>query len=145
MVNHNIVLKVNTASIPAAPLNQPITAAQTDANCSFGQTTGSNELFNVNVVNTDTVTWYGQPDPNNDLDIVYVTHIDYEEGTNLFGNTDLTPATVGASIVGTVQNAGTASLQEQYIIKFTVYKNGSSTPWGYYEIDPVITMSPSNR
>ena len=135
MADHPIVLTVNTASIPASPT----TTALTDQNCSFGQTSGSNEEYNVNVVNNDTVTWSGSTLTANH--IVYITNIDYESGTNLFGNTDLTPASAGASIVGTVQNAGTAGLVDTYKILFQVYKD--DVLWGSYEIDPKITVSSS--
>lgn len=133
MANHSIVLTVNTASIPASPTTKELI----DANCSFGQTSGSNEEYNVNVVNTDTVTWSGSTSTANH--VVYITHIDYESGTNLFGSTDLTPASVGESVVGTVQNAGTSKLVDTYKILFDVFKNGAL--WGSYEIDPKITMT----
>jgi len=139
MANHTIVLHVNTSSIPASPT----TAALIDANCSFGQnkTTTSNEAFNIDVVNNDTVTWYGVSSSNTN-DIVYVTEIDYESGQHLFGNHNLTPASVGVSIVGTVQNAGTEGLIEQYKIKFSVFKHGSAPGPGHeYEIDPKLTIS----
>ena len=88
---HSIILKVNTSSIPA-PTDPP---NNVDAYCSFdGQTNGvSNENFEITVANGDTVTWSGIPDPANAADVVKITEIDYEDGTNLFGTADLSSGT----------------------------------------------------
>ncbi len=139
MANHQIQLNVNTTAIP-----YPATTEQTDANCSFqGQTNGvTNELFNVDVNNGDSVTWIGVSSSAPTTDTVSITEIDYESGTNVFGSNDLTPESGASTISGTVSNAHDADV-ETYTIKFAVYKNG--VLHGNYQIDPKITVSASNR
>lgn len=140
--NHSIILQVKTSVIPA-PENPP---NDVDAYCSFvGQTDGvTNENFEIEVANGDTVTWSGVPDPAIAADVVKITDIDYESGTNLFGTTDLKPVAGANVITGTVSNGTTAQV-ETYTIKFEVYNNsvlrssGSST---VYQIDPRIKVKP---
>ncbi len=139
-VNHSIILKVNTTGIPA-PENPP---NNVDSYCSFvGQTNGvTNENFEISVANGDTVTWSGIPDPANASDVVKITEIDYEAGTNLFGTTDLKPIGGAATITGTIANNTTTDV-ETYIIKFEVYNNNilkSSGGTSVYQIDPRIKM-----
>ena len=137
---HSIILKVNTSSIPA-PTDPP---NNVDAYCSFdGQTNGvSNENFEITVANGDTVTWSGIPDPANAADVVKITEIDYEDGTNLFGTADLYPATGANIITGTIANSSKTDV-ETYMIKFEVYNNNvlkSSGTSSVYQIDPKIKM-----
>jgi membrane-associated protease RseP (regulator of RpoE activity) len=139
-VNHSIILKVNTSGIPA-PENPP---NNVDAYCSFeGQTGGvTNENFEVSVANGDTVTWSGVPNPANANDVIKITEIDYEAGTNLFGTADLSPIGGAATITGTIANLTTTDV-ETYTIKFEVYNNSilkSSGGTSVYQIDPKLKM-----
>jgi hypothetical protein len=137
---HDIILQVNTTTIPA-PTNPP---GDIDSYCSFkGQTNGvTNENFEISVKNGDKVTWSGIPDPANAADVVKITKIDYEEGTNLFGNEDLTPKKDESTITGTISNGKKAQV-ETYKIEFQVYNNNvlrSSGSSAVYQIDPKIRM-----
>ena len=139
--NHAIILKVNTSTIPA-PTNPP---GDIDSYCSFeGQTNGvTNENFEITVNNGDTVTWSGIPSPANANDVVKITKIDYESGTNLFGSTDLTPTGNENTITGTVSNAHNNDV-ETYKIEFQVYNNNvlkSSGTSNVYQIDPRIRVN----
>ena len=139
--NHAIVLKVNTSTIPA-PTNPP---GDIDSYCSFeGQTNGvTNENFEITVNNGDTITWSGIPSPANANDVVKITKIDYESGTNLFGTSDLTPTGNANTITGTVANAHSNDV-ETYKIEFEVYNNNvlrSSGTSSVYQIDPRIRVN----
>ena len=139
--NHAIVLKVNTSTIPA-PTNPP---GDIDSYCSFeGQTNGvTNENFEISVNNGDTITWSGIPSPANANDVVKITKIDYESGTNLFGTTDLTPTGNANTITGTVANAHSNDV-ETYKIEFQVFNNNvlkSSGTSSVYQIDPKIRVN----
>ena len=139
--NHAIVLKVNTSTRPA-PTNPP---GDIDSYCSFeGQTNGvTNENFEISVNNGDTITWSGIPSPANANDVVKITKIDYESGTNLFGTSDLTPTGNANTITGTVANAHSNDV-ETYKIEFEVYNNNvlrSSGTSSVYQIDPKIRVN----
>ena len=139
--NHAIILKVNTSTIPA-PTNPP---GDIDDYCSFeGQTNGvTNENFEISVNNGDTITWSGIPSPANANDVVKITKIDYESGTNLFGTSDLTPTGNANTITGTVANAHSNDV-ETYKIEFQVFNNNvlkSSGTSSVYQIDPKIRVN----
>lgn len=139
--NHAIILKVNTSTIPA-PTNPP---GDIDSYCSFeGQTNGvTNENFEISVNNGDTITWSGIPSPANANDVVKITKIDYESGTNLFGTADLTPTGNANTITGTVANAHSNDV-ETYKIEFQVFNNNvlrSSGTSSVYQIDPRIRVN----
>lgn len=132
---HSIVLQVNTANIPPSPT----TTELIDANCSFqGNSNGvSNENFVIIAANNDTITWSGISVTNPGVDTVVITDIDYEDGKNLFGNSDLQAASGAASITGTIVNAQNNDA-ESYVIKFAVYNSGVLR--GNYQIDPKIQI-----
>ena len=133
--NHAIVLQVNTTNIPVPPTTQDLV----DANCSFlGNSNGvTNENYEITAANNDTVTWSGVS-VSNPVDKVYITEIDYEDGKNLFGSSDLQAPSGQASITSTIVNAQNNDA-ESYVIKFAVYNNGIFR--GNYQIDPKIRIN----
>ncbi len=134
-VAHSIILQVDTNAIPIPPT----TTALIDANCSFqGNSNGvTNENFVINVANNDTITWSGISVTNPATDTVVITEIDYEDGKNLFGNSDLQAPAGAATITGTIVNAQNNDA-ESYVIKFAVYNSGVLK--GTYQIDPKISV-----
>lgn len=131
---HSIVLQVNTTSIPPSPT----TTELIDANCSFqGNSNGvTNENFVIIAANNDTITWSGIS-ITNPADTVVITEIDYEDGKNLFGNSDLQAPSGASTITGTIVNAQNNDA-ESYVIKFAVYNSGILR--GTYQIDPKIQI-----
>ena len=104
-----------------------ITNANVDTYCNFGQASGTNENFTINVNAGDTITWVGVANPASV--IVTVTQIVYEGNQNVLGGN----GTINGNVGHVLPTAGGEN--EIYKIFFTV-----SNQRGVLHIDPRINV-----
>jgi len=143
----NYINLINSKSMSTTPVNHTITLHVTcssvtnqtkDSCCNFGQSSGSNESFNINVNVNDTVTWVGQYDgpATTTPTVVNITKIQKERDSEIFGKSNGVIQGSGSpeTVEGTVQN-DTAGLDEVYYLFFNL--NGGQQ----IRIDPRITVN----
>lgn len=126
-----VTLYVNTADIKTP---------NESAYCNFGQGNGvSNEEFTTVVNVGDIITWRGVSSNAPNSDVVAITSINYEGGTNVFGQNVLNDTRSAPGVVsGKVLNR-TGSNKYKYKISFTVSQGGAKKG-GTFHIDPKIEV-----
>ena len=119
---HTVILHVNTAEIT----NQNISTT-----CNFGQEEGiSNEEFTIEVNVGDIIIWQGVSSTS-DTDVVDITKIKYERGTNVFNIDEIDGI---STVVGTVLRP-TGNQDNKYKISFKINGTGAT-----YAIDPKVIV-----
>ncbi len=132
MSNLNIILFVDT---------EDITEGNTENKSWLGQPNrkGLNQDFITHVNLGDSITWMGlsTSSPN---DIVNITQINYDGGSNLFGKTKLKNDKGNPKkVIGTIYNLPKKNNEETYTISFTVYNcNNGGKRNGKFQIDPKL-------
>ncbi len=110
-----------------------------DTCCNFGQSSGTNEEYNINVAVGDSITWKGQYDgpATTPPTVVNITKIQKEKDSEIFGKPNGVIQGSGSpeTVEGTVQDH-TSGLDEVYTIFFNL--NGGQQ----IKIDPKITVQP---
>lgn len=132
---HWITLNVDTGNIVKRDVNDY---------CNFGQEDGtSNEDYTIEVNIGDTIIWQGVSSVAPDTDIVNITSINHQGGTNIFGvnilkgNNESPEQVIGEVLNTTV---GGNKKDYKYVIKFTVFNNGNKRN-GTFQIDPKIKVN----
>jgi len=119
---HTVTLHVNTAEINQRNMS---------TTCNFGQAEGiSNEDFTIEVNVGDTIIWQGVSS-SSDTDVVDITKIKYERGTNVFNGEEYDGT---STIVGKVLRE-TGGQDYKYILSFKI--NGKRAT---YSIDPKVIV-----
>ncbi len=125
-----VTLNVNTGQI-AKPNVNPY--------CNFGQPSNiTNENYTISANVGDNITWQGVSSSAPSTDIVNITSINYQGGTNVFGKNVLNGNGENPEkVVGLVTTSSTGKQDCKYTIKFTVLNNGKKRN-GTFQIDPRI-------
>ncbi|WP_159039897.1 hypothetical protein [Christiangramia fulva] len=128
---HIITLNVDTGKI---------TSTNTDETANFGQEQDvANRDFTTIVKNGDIVLWKGVSSSSPDNDQVLIEAINYEGGTNVFGQNTLKDTRQNPGIVVGTVTEGENGDREKYTISFKVLNNGVKRG-GTYLIDPQIMV-----
>ena len=107
--------------------------------CSFeGQEAGTDtRVYTIDANIGDTIIWQGVSSSSPDSDIVTITSINYQGGTNVFGQNVLRGE--GGTVTGSVQYNTTGREDYKYVISFKV-ENASDPRPGTYHVDPKIKV-----
>ncbi|MGB5237446.1 MAG: hypothetical protein WBM43_08645 [Flavobacteriaceae bacterium] len=129
-VEYTITLHVTCAEV---------TNQTKDTCCNFGQSSGTNEEFNINVAVGDKIKWKGQYDgpATTPTPVINITKIQKERDSEIFGapNGVIQGSGSPETVEGTVQS-DTSGEDEVYTIFFNI--NGGQQ----LKIDPKITVQP---
>jgi len=126
-----VTLYVNTADIKTP---------NESAYCNFGQGNGiSNEEFTTLVSVGETITWRGVSSNAPNTDVVAITSINYEGGTNVFSQNILKESREAPGLVSGKVLVATGGKKYKYKISFTVTSGGSKNG-GTFHIDPKIEV-----
>lgn len=127
---HLITLTVDTAVITTSNINDV---------SSFGQEDGvSNQEYTITVKSGDIIVWQGvsSSSPN---DEVMISAINYQGGTNVFGQNTLKDTRQNPGVVvGTVEDRPDGA-ETKYMISFKVFNDGERRN-GTFNIDPKIMV-----
>ncbi len=130
MENHNVILYVDTENI---------TKKKVEEHSWLGEPRrkGLNEEYTTSVDPGETITWLGLSvsSPN---DIVNITRIKHEKGSDLFGRDTLNgDGGYPEQVIGTVKR--NPKNEESYTLSFTVYNgNNGGKRKGTFRIDPKL-------
>ncbi len=127
---HLITLTVDTSAINSSNI---------DEMSSFGQAEEvSNEEFTITVKSGDIVVWQGVSS-SSPADEVKISAINYQGGTNVFGQNTLKDTRQNPGVVvGTVEDRPDGA-ETKYMISFKVFNNGERRN-GNFNIDPKIMI-----
>ena len=107
--------------------------------CSFeGQEAGTDtRVYTINANIGDTIIWHGVSSSSPNSDVVNITSINYQGGTNVFGRNVLQGE--GGTVTGSVQYDTAGREDYKYVISFKVENASNSRP-GTYHVDPKIKV-----
>lgn len=107
--------------------------------CYFdGQAEGSDTReFTINANIGDIIIWQGVSSSSPNTDVVTITSINYQGGTNVFGQNVLQGDE--GTVTGTIQYDTTGREDYKYVISFKVTNNANPRP-GTYNVDPKIKV-----
>ena len=130
MENHNIILYVDTENITKKTVEEHSWLGEP-------RRKGLNKDFTTSVDPGETITWLGLSvsSPN---DIVNITSIKHEKGSDLFGRDRLNgDGGYPEQVIGTVKRK--PRKEESYTLSFTVYNgNNGGKRKGTFKIDPKL-------
>ncbi|APU68767.1 MAG: hypothetical protein ABGW91_09900 [Christiangramia sp.] len=127
---HLITLTVDTSAINSSNIDEV---------SSFGQESGvTNEEYTITVKSGDIVVWQGVSSSSED-DEVLISAINYQGGTNVFGQNTLKDTSQNPGVVIGVVGDHPDGTETKYMISFKVRNNGSRRN-GTFNIDPKIMV-----